>query len=407
MIDGLRGVALAGGGPLGAVYEIGALAALDEALRGFHLNDCSVYVGVSSGSFIAAGLANGLTPRDMHWMFIESETAQDPFEPDILLRPAVGEYGGRLATVPALVMTALHEYLQHPCSRGFVESFQRLGRALPTGIFDNAGIGKYLTKLFAASGRTNDFRKLEHKLFIVATDLDSGQVAPFGAPGWDHVPIAKAVQASAALPGLFPPVMIDGRWYVDGVMKKTLHASLALREGARLLLCINPLVPFTANTKARSGRGKRFAVVDGGLPLVLSQTFRAIIHSRMEVGMSRYAKEFPKADVVLLEPGRDDAEMFFTNVFSYADRRRLCEHAYQQTRAQLRRRYDELTPILARHGVTIDRAVLDDRSRTLLVQPEPAAARENDRLAATMRDLDQALDRLGGLVKGRVAARKA
>lgn len=66
------GVALAGGGPLGGIYEVGALVALDEALRGFRLTDCSVFVGVSSGAFFASGLANGLSPRAMHRMFIES-----------------------------------------------------------------------------------------------------------------------------------------------------------------------------------------------------------------------------------------------------------------------------------------------------------------------------------------------
>ena len=55
-------LALAGGGPLGAIYELGALCALDEALEGLDLNDCEHYVGVSAGGFIAAGLANGMRP---------------------------------------------------------------------------------------------------------------------------------------------------------------------------------------------------------------------------------------------------------------------------------------------------------------------------------------------------------
>ena len=86
MTVGSIGIALAGGGPLGAIYEIGALVALDEALSGVDLAECDIYVGVSSGSFIAAGLANGLTPRDMYRMFIETEAADDPFEPDVLMR---------------------------------------------------------------------------------------------------------------------------------------------------------------------------------------------------------------------------------------------------------------------------------------------------------------------------------
>ena len=53
------GIALAGGGPLGGIYEIGALAALEEALLGIKLTECDVYVGVSSGAFVAAVLASG------------------------------------------------------------------------------------------------------------------------------------------------------------------------------------------------------------------------------------------------------------------------------------------------------------------------------------------------------------
>ena len=68
-------LALAGGGPLGAVYEIGAVMALSEALDGFDFNDLDAYVGVSAGGFIAAGLANGLSPDYLCRMFIDSESA--------------------------------------------------------------------------------------------------------------------------------------------------------------------------------------------------------------------------------------------------------------------------------------------------------------------------------------------
>ena len=64
---------MAGGGPLAAVYEIGALAALAEAIEGLDLNDAAIYVGVSAGGIIAAGLANGITPHQMCRLFIESD----------------------------------------------------------------------------------------------------------------------------------------------------------------------------------------------------------------------------------------------------------------------------------------------------------------------------------------------
>jgi len=386
---------LAGGGPLGAIYEIGALVALDEVLRDFDLVDCGVYVGVSSGSFLAAGLANGLTPRAMHQMFIESEAADDPFEPELLMRPALMEYARRLALLPQLLKSSAQDYLMSPRARSLVESYWQLAHALPTGIFDNSGIAEYLTDLFSARGRTNDFRKLRHKLFLVATDLDSAEAVPFGAPGWDDVPIAQAVLASAALPGLFPPVEIGGRHYVDGALVKTLHASVALREGAKLLLCINPLVPFNADAAAQHKHGRRVSLVEGGLPTVLSQTFRAIIHSRMQTGMARYGHEFPDADVVLFEPRPDDAEMFFANVFNYSERKRLAEHAYQRTRAELRRRYAELQPIFSRHGVTIDEVALADQTRTLATRDGAT------RRAASTGRLDHTLDRLEALLRPR------
>jgi predicted acylesterase/phospholipase RssA len=237
----------------------------------------------------------------------------------------------------------------------------------------------------------------------VATDIDTGASVPFGAPGWDDVPIARAVQASAALPGLFPPVEIGGRFYVDGALTKTLHASVALREGAKLLICVNPLVPFDARVAAERTHRKEVSIIYGGLPSIMSQTFRTLIHSRMRVGMGRYLREYPDADVLLFEPDRDDPEMFFTNVFSYSDRRRLCEHAYQRTREDLRRRHAELSETLGRHGIAIDDEALADEHRTLLARSHRKNRRGVDALAQTAAKLDQTLDRLERLLMTRAA----
>ncbi len=313
----------------------------------------------------------------MYELFIESETADDPLEPDVLMHPAFSEYLRRVAAMPGLFGDAARHYLDGPAPSRFSESFQQMARAIPTGLFDNSRLGRYLTGLYDAPGRTNDFRELHRKLFIVATDLDACEAVAFGSPGWEDVPISKAIQASSALPGLFPPVEIRGRHYVDGALMKTLHASVALNEGVELLLCINPLAPFNARLAKRRLRNQPTSLVEGGLPLVLSQTFRAIIHSRMRLGMERYAREYPKADVVLFEPSGGDPDMFFTNVFSYSGRKRLSEHAYQYTREQLRLRAGELAPILARHGLALDKAALEDEHRRL-ARPGPKEG-ENQR----------------------------
>ncbi|MCM5680721.1 patatin-like phospholipase family protein [Schlegelella sp. S2-27] len=386
------GLALAGGGPLGAIYEIGALCALDESLQGLDFTQCHSYVGVSAGGFIAAGLANGMRPRELCRAFIENEGGEnDLFDPTLLIRPAYGEFVQRLATLPGLLASAGFHYAFG--RRSLMSAFERVGRAIPTGLFSNRLIDHRLQRMFAQPGRTNDFRALERQLVLVATDLDSGQAAPFGLPGWDDVPISKAVQASAALPGLFPPVEIGGRSYVDGALKKTMHASVLLEQGLDLLICLNPLVPFDASRPQPSrgtGRQRIPRIADGGLPVVLSQTFRSMIHSRLELGMKGYERAYPATDIVLFEPDQRDAELFLANTFSYAQRRRLAEHAYQQTRQMLRARHAVLGPRLAPHGITLDLEMLSDTQRTLVGMSAPVRSRAG----RALRELEQTLDEL-------------
>lgn len=392
------GLALAGGGPLGGIYEVGALLALTDSLAGLEFNDLDVYVGVSSGSYIAAAMANGLSPAQMYRLFIE-EGIDSVLRPEIFLRPAFGEFSSRARSLPGLVLHASLQYLRDPLRRGLMESFATLGRAMPSGVFDNAAIDTVLTRLFKAPGRTNDFRHLGRRLYIVATNLDTGNAVTFGEPGFDHVPISRAIEASSALPGLFPPVKIDGEHYVDGALNKTLHASVALDHGIGLLLCINPLVPFDAN-KAQQERPKAIHRLSRyGLPLVLSQTFRAIIHSRMRVGMDRYRLEYPDADIVLFEPDRADADMFFTNLFSYAQRRHLCAAAFEKIRQNLLVRADTLGPQLARHGITLRTDRIKDPQRKItdaVDDPRPlhAVNPAATSVAQTARDLDYTLDQL-------------
>jgi NTE family protein len=388
-------LALAGGGPLGAIYEIGALCALEESLEGLSFSELDAYVGVSAGGFIAAGLANGMSPRELCASFIENEGAEhDIFEPSVLVRPAWAEIAKRLSTLPLLVAQASYHYVFKRRSMSAV--FERLGRALPAGFLSNEMIDVQLRRQFSAPGRTNDFRQLKRKLVLVATDLDSGDSAPFGQPGFDHVPISKAVQASAALPGVFPPVEIDGHFYVDGALKKTLHASVLLDEDVDLLICLNPLVPFNSTRAPRHQvmTGKPIPkLVDGGLPLVLSQTFRTMIHSRLQLGMKGYERSHPNTTILLFEPDQRDPEMFLANTFSYSQRRVLAEHAYQQTRQMLRSRRSQLAAQLAPHGVRLADAMLDDGERTLISRrmPDRRGAGALKRLEAVLDDLEHAL----------------
>jgi predicted acylesterase/phospholipase RssA len=360
------GLALAGGGPLGAFYEVGCLHAIEEALDGYGLTELEMYVGVSSGAMIAAGLANGFDTADMGLVFIHNESSELKFSPAWFLVPAFREYARRLASVPGLVAGIAREYVRDP-RRDWAEALDPLGRLLPTGICDNKPLERLLARLFSSQGRTNDFRRLDPRLYIVATDLNTGQSVRFGEPGFDHVPISRAIQASTALPGLYPPVTIDGRVYADGALLRTMNASVLLDAGADFVICVNPLVAFDASSAPRASDGyppEEHDLTHGGLPTVLSQTFRSLIQSRMQAGMKGYRQRYPRADVLLFEPDRGDAGLFFQNVFRYADREQLAEHAYQRTRADLRGQARGLQKMLDRHGIRLRLDVLEDEGRT-------------------------------------------
>lgn len=394
------GLALAAGAPEGAIYEIGALRAIDEALDGLDLNNLDVYVGVSAGAFLNANLANNLTSAQMCRAIVSHEPGEHPFTPETFFTPAMAELARSSVKVPRLLTEALWEYARNFRDKTFLDSLTRLGQALPVGVFDNEPIREYLEKIWSIKNRTDDFRQLGKHLVVVATDLDSGKAARFGEPGLDHIPISRAVQASSALPGLYPPVEIEGRHYVDGVLLKTLHASVALEAGAELLICVNPIVPVDMVNAMESGLMRRDKLLSRGLPTVLSQTFRTLVHSRLEVGMAAYERRFADRDVVLIEPRRDDYKMFLTNIFGLAERREVCEHAYQATRRNLLERYDELAPVFARHGVTLRKDVLLE-TRHLWDQvalPDRTAVRTSGSGHTTVRQLDDVLSRLEKMI---------
>ncbi|WP_290888342.1 patatin-like phospholipase family protein [Arenimonas sp.] len=393
--EGRIGLAIAGGGPIGGMYELGALRALDVAIDGLDLTKLEVYVGVSSGAFLAAGLANRLDTAEMCRIFITGDSDQVKFRPEMFLRPAFLEYAKRAASLPRLAFDWWKDVLTDPTGSHLSELISRFGGVIPTGLFDNRGIERFLREVFTIRGRSNDFRELAAKLYVVAVDLDSGEAVRFGSPGWDDVSISRAVQASSALPGLYSPVDIRGHHFVDGALRRTMHASVVLDHGIDLMLGINPFVPFNASRGGRPPEGMD-KLAQGGLPVVLSQTFRTILQSRMQVGLAKYAQQYPDTDQVVFEPNEDDGEMFFTNVFSYSSRQRVCEHAFHSTLADLRRRREQLAPVLARHGLRLRAEVLDDPSLSIM-DGLGIAPRTTD---ATAR-LRMALDDVDAIVKAR------
>ena len=390
------GLAIAGGGPVGAMYELGALRALDEACDGLDLARLDCYVGVSSGAFFAAGLANRMDTAELCRIFISGDSPDVSFRPETFLRPALLEYVRRAASIPRLTAKLTQDLWSGGGDSRWSDLVTRIGGLVPTGLFDNAEVERFLREVFTRRGRSNDFRELQRPLYVIGVDLDSGEAVRFGDSGWDDVPISQAVQASAALPGLYPPVEIfdksgRGRHFVDGALRRTMHASVVLDRDVDLMLGINPLVPFNpgndADAEAESHRFSDRRIAEGGLPGVLSQTLRTMLQSRMQVGLARYAQQYPDIDQLVFEPNAADRELFYTNVFSFSARRRISQLAYRNTLADLRKRRATLEPVLARHGIRLREDVIADRPRSILAHLPPAG-RSTETTAILGRALD-------------------
>jgi NTE family protein len=78
-------------------------------------------------------------------------------------------------------------------------------------------------------------------LYICAVDLYTGTRVAFGHPDAPPAPLPEAVLASTAIPGVFPPVKIGARHYVDGGAYSATSLDLAVDAGCEAILCIAPL----------------------------------------------------------------------------------------------------------------------------------------------------------------------
>ena len=223
----------------------------------------------------------------------------------------------------------------------------------------------------------------------MAVDLDSGEAVAFGEPGKDDVPVSRAVEASAALPGFYRPVRIRGRDYVDGGVKKTAHINLAIQAGADLVICINPIVPYLNDTTNGPLRGH---LSNRGVTWVLDQVMRIMLHGRMQYGMERYKREHPDVDILLIEPTRDDVRMFGYNIMRYSARRVVAEHGYRTALAYFRENAARSRRLFAKHGIAMaDPAAVPD---------VPPRHPHQSNLA---RALDSSLERLESRLGGRAA----
>ena len=231
-----RALVLGGGGVTGVAWELGVLAGLAEL--GVDLSDADLVVGTSAGSVVGADLTSGAGLAGLY---------------EAQLAPPAGEITARLGLrVIAKLSWAMFG------SRDPVKARARIGKmALASKTVSEAE----RRKVIAARLPVHDWPG--SKLLIAAIDADSGEFIAFDASS--GVGLVDAVGASCAVPGVWPPVTIGGRRYVDGGMRSAANADLA--AGFARVVVIAPLtrgfghMPSVARQVAALGEDVQAAVI--------------------------------------------------------------------------------------------------------------------------------------------------
>jgi predicted acylesterase/phospholipase RssA len=369
---------LGGGGFTGGVYEIGALRALDLLAVNSTVNHFDVYVGTSAGSFVAAMLANGVSPEEMMQVInTQEQTELEDLQLDKVLKP---NYLGFLQKTMALPLRSVE--LARAIIRfrevSAIDFGVAMAENLPSGLYSGRGVSDYVADALGDGGRTNDFRLVDPELYLTATDLDTCERIVFGEEGWDDVPISKAVECSTALPIVYKPVDLKGRQFVDGGIRSTTNVDIAVEKGAKFIVVVNPLVPYINDFEKTipTMLGTRVRrVSDMGLPAIANQTFRLIAHARLHQAVEQWQEKYPGVDIILVEPEADDELMFGTPIMDYSRRLEIARHGFESVTAALARDYDHFHEIAERHGLEISekrvRKVVEKASEE---EPGPTSA---------------------------------
>ena len=261
-----------------------------------------------------------------------------------------------LALLPLRGVGVLRTMVQNIGQVSLMDLAVGLAEGLPPGLYDGTSLQRYVEDVLSDPDRANDFRLLQNELFLTATDLDTCERIVLGGEGWDDVPISAAVRASTALPMVYKPHTLKDRELVDGGIVSTTNVDVAVEAGAKLIVVVNPLVPYVNDfskeiPKLFGSRVRR--VSDMGFPKIGYQAFKLLAYQRLHEMARHWEERYPGVDIVLIEPEPDDRLMFETNIMNYHARLDVARHGFQSVTLKLADDYEHLREVCERHGIEI------------------------------------------------------
>lgn len=399
---------LAGGGLTGIMYELGALRAINDLLVDVSVHDFDLYVGTSAGALVASSMANGICPETVMQEMNSCVMGRD------IMHFNTGEMVRRSLGLPKKTVEAWRHYWRNPKDTTLFDTLWFMLEGLPSAFYDTGGIDNYLKKILPALGGHNNFAELKKELFIIATDLGTGKRAVFSRYDQPEVPISKAIAASSAVPILYKPVRIGEREYVDGGLRGNASLDLAIEHGAKLVVCINPLVPYDTDhgtpvpfLKAKRGERDQLFLSDKGMQAIANQVLRTVLHAGLHYHIKQLRQTHPDVDIILIEPRSDDYEMHFHNIMNFPARLTIAQHGYESVTSAVAEDYPAHREMLARHDIQLNHRFMSEEMGAIrksdydpamvraLLEKRPLATHATASKNGSMtKGLDQALDEL-------------
>jgi predicted acylesterase/phospholipase RssA len=332
-----RALVLGGGGILGAAYEVGALAALEDGLGPGRISrDFEIFVGTSAGSFVAALAAQGIPARELFDGF-QGKNA----EFDLQRRTFYQVDWSRLARACWRFASALTRESVRELAAGrfpsLVDLLLRAQDRLPAGFIRIEGLESALCGIFRRRGLSNRFADLRTQFYIPSLDLDTSQRVVFGEDPRRDPMICQAVTALCAIPRFFGPVRLGGHLLVDGAIGGSLHVDIPVEKGATHVLIINPIVPTctSGGNGSPPEKGCR-TMASAGLGQILDQCLKIEHQVGLKCAVERAQLLSPQVRFFLLEP--EPRDMFPESLMDYRAHERVLQLGYETTTRQVRKR---------------------------------------------------------------------
>jgi NTE family protein len=310
------GLVLGAGGIQGGAWLTGGLDALATE-TGWDPATADYVLGTSAGSMMGALAACGVPP----W-FMVAHSRGETFEGvvDSNGRPASDAdraAGARFELARALppigpgswrlalrTIARPRHYSPATVAAGWI----------PRGIFSTDSLRETIRRVAPTGWSPHP------NLWIVTCDYETGRRVAFGRPGAPDAELADAVAASCAIPGIYHPVMIGGRRYVDGGISSTSNLDLLKDEGLDLVVCLNP----TSTLHPLRAINPRDAV---------NIAFQRASGRRL--GSEAKKLRAGGTEVVLIQPVREDLQAMGPNLMSPRNRNRVIEVAQRTVAEQL------------------------------------------------------------------------